>query len=132
MAATCKTNKKMTMLFRRPSDGKVSIFLEDLEVRAAVISIKKRLGKKTFGIKGTRAPGRRIDRVFLGRLGFGPNPFEVPGRRTDGAFLGRLAFRPSPIRAFGLGRLTRGTEPRPMYPQMVFINCIFFIKIYKF
>ena len=40
MAATCKTNKKMTMVFRRPSDGKVSLFLEDSELRASVISIK--------------------------------------------------------------------------------------------
>ena len=27
--ATCKTNKKTTVVFRRPSDGKVSSFLED-------------------------------------------------------------------------------------------------------
>ena len=40
MAATCKTNKKTTMVFRRPSDGKVSLFLEDSELRASVISIK--------------------------------------------------------------------------------------------
>ena len=40
MAATCKTNKKTTVVFRRPSDGKVSLFPEDLELRAAVISIK--------------------------------------------------------------------------------------------
>ena len=40
MAATCKTNKKKTMVFRRPSDDKVSLFLEDLKLRAAVISIK--------------------------------------------------------------------------------------------
>ena len=40
MAATCKTNKKTTVVFRLPSDGKVSLFLEDLELRAAVISIK--------------------------------------------------------------------------------------------
>ena len=40
MAATCKTNKKTMVVFRRPSDGKVSFFLEDLELRAAVISIK--------------------------------------------------------------------------------------------
>ena len=35
-----QTNKKTTVVFCRPSDGKVSIFLEDLELRAAVISIK--------------------------------------------------------------------------------------------
>ena len=40
MAATCKTNKKTTVVFRRPSDGKVSLFLKDLELRATVISIK--------------------------------------------------------------------------------------------
>ena len=37
---TCKTNKKTAVVFRRPSDGEVSLFLEDLELRAAVISIK--------------------------------------------------------------------------------------------
>ena len=31
MAATCKTNKKTTMVFCHPSDGKVSLFLESLE-----------------------------------------------------------------------------------------------------
>ena len=40
MAATCKTDKKTMVVFRHPSDGKVSLFLEDLELRAAVISIK--------------------------------------------------------------------------------------------
>ena len=40
MDATCKTNKKMTVVFLRPSNGKVSLFLEDLDLRAAVISIK--------------------------------------------------------------------------------------------
>ena len=40
MAATCKTNKKTTVVFCRPSDGKVSLFLEDSELKAAVISIK--------------------------------------------------------------------------------------------
>ena len=40
LAATCKTNKKTTMVFRRPFDGKVSLFLEDLEIRAVIISIK--------------------------------------------------------------------------------------------
>ena len=40
MAATCKTNKKTTVVFRRPSDDNVSLFLEDLELKAAVISIK--------------------------------------------------------------------------------------------
>ena len=40
MAATCKTNKKSTVVFRRPSDGKVSLFLENLELRATIITIK--------------------------------------------------------------------------------------------
>ena len=40
LAATCKTNKKTTVVFRRPSDGKVSLFFEDLELRAAVVSIQ--------------------------------------------------------------------------------------------
>ena len=40
LAATYKTNKKTTVVFRRPSDGKVNIFLEDLELRATIISIK--------------------------------------------------------------------------------------------
>ena len=40
LAATCKTNKKTTVVFCRPSDGKVSLFLEDLELRATVISIR--------------------------------------------------------------------------------------------
>ena len=42
MAATCKTNKKTTVVFRRPSDGKVSLFLEDLELRVAVSRLKSR------------------------------------------------------------------------------------------
>ena len=40
LVATCKTNKKTTVVFRRPSDGKVILFSEDLELRAAVILIK--------------------------------------------------------------------------------------------
>ena len=55
---------------------------------------RKHLGEKASGIRGTRAPGRRIDR----------------------AFLGRLAFETSPIGALRLGRLARGTEPGPMVP----------------
>ena len=39
LAATCKTNKKTTVVFRRPSDGKVSFFGR-LRVKAVVISIK--------------------------------------------------------------------------------------------
>ena len=55
---------------------------------------RKHLGKKTFGIKGARALGRRIVRTILGRLAFGP----------------------SPIGALVLGRLARGTGPGPMVP----------------
>ena len=40
MAATCKTNKKTMAVFCRPSDDEVSLSLEDLELRAVVISIK--------------------------------------------------------------------------------------------
>ena len=40
MAATCKTNKKTTVVFRCPFDGKVSLILEDFDFRAAIISIK--------------------------------------------------------------------------------------------
>ena len=32
---------------------------------------RKHLGKKVSGIKGAWAPGRRIDRAFLGQLAFG-------------------------------------------------------------
>ena len=57
--------------------------------------------KKASGIRGTRAPGRRIDRALLGRLAFGPSPFW----------------------ALGLGRLARGTEPGPMVPTMPPFSC---------
>ena len=40
LSATCKTNTKTTVVIRRPSDGKVSLFLEDLELGATIISIK--------------------------------------------------------------------------------------------
>ena len=40
LAATCKTDTKTTVVFRRPSDGKVSLFLEDSELGAIVISIR--------------------------------------------------------------------------------------------
>ena len=38
LAATCKTNKKKTVVFRRLSDGKVSLILKDFELRVAIIS----------------------------------------------------------------------------------------------
>ena len=40
LTSTCKTNTKMTVVIRRPSDGKVSLFLEDLGFGAIVISIR--------------------------------------------------------------------------------------------
>ena len=56
---------------------------------------RKHLGKKTFGVKGARAPRRRIVRATLGWLAFGP----------------------SPIGALVLGRLARGTGLGPWYPH---------------
>ena len=35
LAATYKTNKKTTVVFCRPSDGKVSLILKDFELRVA-------------------------------------------------------------------------------------------------
>ena len=84
---------------------------------------RKHLGKKASGIRGARAPGRRIDQAFLGRLAFWPSPFGVLGGRIDWAFLGRLAFGPSLIGALGLGRLARGIEPGPMVPTMPPFSC---------
>ena len=57
---------------------------------------RKHLGEKASGIRGAQAPGRRIDRAFLGRLAFGT----------------------SLIGALGLGRMARVTEPGPMVPRM--------------
>ena len=62
---------------------------------------RKHLGEKTFGIRGTRAPRRRIDRAFLGRSAFGT----------------------SPIEALGLSWLARGIEPGPMVPTMPPFSC---------
>ena len=81
------------------------------------------LGKKASGIRGARAPRRRIDRPFLGRLAFGPSPFGVPGWRIDRTFLGRLALGPSPIGALRLGQLARRTELGPMVPTMPPFSC---------
>ena len=77
---------------------------------------RKHLGKKASGIRGARAPGRRIDWAFLGWMDFKLSPFRVLGQRIDQAFLGWLAFGPSPIGALGLGQLARRTEPGPMVP----------------
>ena len=56
--------------------------------------------------------------VASGKEAFGVRGARVLGRRFSRAFLGRLSFRPSPVGAIGLGRLVRGTEPRPMVPTM--------------
>ena len=77
---------------------------------------RRHLGKKTFGIKGARAPERRIVRTILGRLAFGPSPLGTPGRRIDRAFLGRQAFGSSPIGALALSLLAKGAGPGPMVP----------------
>ena len=49
---------------------------------------------------------------------FGISGAWVPGRKVARAFLGRLTLGLGPIEAIGLGRLARGTEPRPMVPTM--------------
>ena len=48
--------------------------------------------------------------------------YEAPGRMIDRAFLGRLAFRPSPFGALGLGQLARRTEFGPMVPTRMGIR----------
>ena len=40
MTTTCKTNTKTTGVIRRPSDGKVSLSLEDLELEATALWIQ--------------------------------------------------------------------------------------------
>ena len=60
------------------------------------------LRNEASGIRGDRAPGRRVARAFLGLL----------------TILGRLGLGLGPIRALGLGWLARGTEPGPMVPTM--------------
>ena len=60
------------------------------------------LGKEAFGIRGARAPGRRVSLAFLGLF----------------IVLGRLALGPGPIGALRLGRLAKGAEPGPMAPTM--------------
>ena len=40
LVATYKTNKKTTVVFRRPSDDKVSLILKDFELRVTIISIQ--------------------------------------------------------------------------------------------
>ena len=43
---------------------------------------RKHPGEEASGIRGTQAPGRRIDMAFLSRLAFGPNPIGAPGQRA--------------------------------------------------
>ena len=64
-------------------------------------------GKQMSGVRGARAPGRRVTRAFLGLF----------------TVLGRLALGPGPIGDLGLGRLARGTEPGPMVPTMPPFSC---------
>ena len=58
--------------------------------------------KEASGIRGARAPGRRVARAFLDLF----------------TILGRLTLGPGPIGALGLGRLARGTKPEPMVPTL--------------
>ena len=51
-------------------------------------------------MRGARVPRGRVVRAFLGLF----------------TVLGRLALGPGPIETFGLNRLARRTEPRPMVP----------------
>ena len=57
---------------------------------------RKHPDKEASGIRGARAPGRRVAWAFVGPLALGL----------------------SPIGALGLGQLARGTKPRPMVPTM--------------
>ena len=99
-------------------------------------------GKEASGIRGARVLGRKVARAFLGLLTLGPGhvgavPWQkvaraflggltlgpspvgaVPGRKCSLVFLGRLILGPGFVGAIGMGRLARGTEPRPMVPIM--------------
>ena len=75
------------------------------------------------GLWDTRAPGRRIDRAFLGLLVSGPNPLGVPEQRVGRSFLGQLVFGPFPFEALGSGRLARGDGPGPKVPTMPPFSC---------
>ena len=59
-------------------------------------------GKEASGIRGARAPERRVAWAFLGLF----------------TVLGRLALGSGPIGALELGRLAMGTKPGPMLPTM--------------
>ena len=83
---------------------------------------KKHLVKKAFGIRGARAPGRRIVLAFMGRLAFGPSFLRVPEWRIDRAFLGRQAFRPSPIGLLCWAGWLGELGPGPWYSQMSIVR----------
>ena len=78
---------------------------------------RKHLVKKASGIRGARAPGRRIVRAFMSRLAFGPSFLRAPGWRIDRAFLGWPAFRPSPIGLLCWAGWLGELGPGPWYPQ---------------
>ena len=59
------------------------------------------LGKEVSGVRGARAPGRRVARAFLGLF----------------TVLGRLALGPCPIGTLRLGRL-EGNRAWAMVPTM--------------
>ena len=64
LTATCKTNKKTTVVIRRPSDGKVSLFLEDLEILAIIVSIRNLVPSLWFDLLLFYG-GRKEDPSFL-------------------------------------------------------------------
>ena len=66
------------------------------------------LGKEASGMRGARAPGRRVARAFLGLF----------------TILRWLALGPGPIGALGLGRLARGTDPGLMVPIRPIASCL--------
>ena len=72
-------------------------------------------GKEASGIRGSRAPGRRVARAFLGLF----------------TVLGRLALGSGPIEALGLGRLARGTDPGPMVPTYTVLYYIIYCSTTK-
>ena len=85
------------------------------------------------GIRGTRVPGRKVVRSFLGRLTLGPSLVgAVLGRKFSQAFLGRLTLGSGLVEAIGLDRLARGTKLGPMVPTNMFgFQCFFGLKNIK-
>ena len=68
------------------------------------------------GLWDPRAPGRKVDRSFMGRLMFGPYLLGVSERRVGPAFLGRLVAGPFPFEALWSGRLAMGVGLGPKVP----------------